>query len=683
MKPLFQLSKLALVPLLCLSSAMAQEPTFSWAASEDFDGDAFWPAAENEELGWLFDSPAIPQYGETRFPSIQVWFSSPSARIISFDEFGDSRADVSWELVFRPGDLDGSHVIFETGGGSDATALVLVGDTLEFRAQDSDEESQRLVGQHVFTAGDELKFHHVVATVRVGEAGTNELNFYIDGGAPVATFGATGEVFDWSGGDGAGLGRINDDLLIELPELTPFDGDLALMNYYQSTVLTGAEVQAKFDALSAAGDAFDSESDGLPDLWERRFFGNTGALPGDDEEPDGLLNSEEIALGTDPTKADTDGDGIDDADERASNPQTEPTIADTDCDGLNDGDEIALGSSPTMYDSDGDGFNDRLESDYGFDPNDDDKPVTDTRATIVWVSNDSGENFKLPIGDEGWVNLLRLQGFVVLERDIRELDVFPEMLEELNAADLVIVSRETSSGRFATTALETEDWNLKVTTPLIQMSSFIVRSSRWLWFDTSDLVTLEPSSQMIAGDPTHPIFDGVVLDENDGFIANDGEVSLIKATDAGNGTVLGTDAETGNAWIVLWEKGVEFYEGSGQMTGAPRMWLGGGLTSSDSQNGAENFTLDGERLFLNAVSFLAEPPKPVIEDFSYDETTDRISITWTSIPGAIYSLDYSTDFDFDQNINDSIEATEETRTLEFDNPVPGATRLYFQVSEAE
>ena len=62
--------------------------------------------------------------------------------------------------------------------------------------------------------------------------------------------------------------------------------------------------------------------------------------------------------------------------------------------------------------------------------------------------------------------------------------------------------------------------------------------------------------------------------------------------------------------------------------------------------------------------------------------TDRISITWRSVPGFEYSLDYSTDLELDSNFDDAIEATGETHTLEFANPVPGATRLYFQVSEA-
>src|SRR5262245_13344021 len=54
----------------------------------------------------------------------------------------------------------------------------------------------------------------------------------------------------------------------------------------------------------------DTDGDGLRDDWENKFFGNLSANPGDDPDGDGLTNAQEQTLGTDPTKADTDGDGL-------------------------------------------------------------------------------------------------------------------------------------------------------------------------------------------------------------------------------------------------------------------------------------------------------------------------------------------------------------------------------------
>ena len=74
--------------------------------------------------------------------------------------------------------------------------------------------------------------------------------------------------------------------------------------------------------------------------------------------------------------ADTDSDGILDAYETGtgiyvslSNTGSNPTVADTDGDGLNDGDEVKqYGSNPNIKDSDGDGFEDGFEVYTGYNP---------------------------------------------------------------------------------------------------------------------------------------------------------------------------------------------------------------------------------------------------------------------------------------------------------------------------
>jgi hypothetical protein len=62
----------------------------------------------------------------------------------------------------------------------------------------------------------------------------------------------------------------------------------------------------------------DSDADGLPNWWETRWFPSEGASATDDSDGDGLTNIEEFHLGTNPTLADTDGDGFSDGDEVAN-----------------------------------------------------------------------------------------------------------------------------------------------------------------------------------------------------------------------------------------------------------------------------------------------------------------------------------------------------------------------------
>lgn len=91
-----------------------------------------------------------------------------------------------------------------------------------------------------------------------------------------------------------------------------------------------------------------------------------------DSDNDGLTDSEEDVLGTDPNNPDSDGDGITDNDEDTVG--TDPTNPDSDEDGLSDGDELIIGTDPNDADSDDDGLSDGEEINQGTDPS---NPDTD------------------------------------------------------------------------------------------------------------------------------------------------------------------------------------------------------------------------------------------------------------------------------------------------------------------
>ncbi|MFH0735630.1 MAG: OmpA family protein [bacterium] len=80
-----------------------------------------------------------------------------------------------------------------------------------------------------------------------------------------------------------------------------------------------------------------------------------------DDDNDGLLNKEEKELGTDPLKADTDGDGLNDGEEVRTY-ATNPLATDTDKDGLTDSEEVTKHkTNPLVMDTDGDGLIDGEE----------------------------------------------------------------------------------------------------------------------------------------------------------------------------------------------------------------------------------------------------------------------------------------------------------------------------------
>ncbi len=110
----------------------------------------------------------------------------------------------------------------------------------------------------------------------------------------------------------------------------------------------------------------DADGDGLLNTNEYSL----GTDPRDsDSDDDNLLDGTEVnTYGSDPLVADTDVDGLSDGDEINTH-GTDPLVADSDADGLSDGDEVNIYlSDPLDADTDGDAMPDGWEAGYGLDP---------------------------------------------------------------------------------------------------------------------------------------------------------------------------------------------------------------------------------------------------------------------------------------------------------------------------
>jgi len=111
----------------------------------------------------------------------------------------------------------------------------------------------------------------------------------------------------------------------------------------------------------------DTDADGLPDIWEKLYFGDLRFGPGDDPDGDGLTNLQEYQSHANPKMADTDGDSLPDGWEVAHglNPwDAADAAADNDVDGLTNLQEFRFGTDPNKADTDGDGLEDGLEVNY-------------------------------------------------------------------------------------------------------------------------------------------------------------------------------------------------------------------------------------------------------------------------------------------------------------------------------
>ncbi|MBN2592016.1 MAG: hypothetical protein JXA81_00810 [Sedimentisphaerales bacterium] len=255
-------------------------------------------------------------------------------------------------------------------------------------------------------------------------------------------------------------------------------------------------------------------------------------------------------------------------------------------------------------------------------------------ATIIWVSDSYDDNVDGEPDDQPWVDMLEANGYTVdlsfRNQEGRTLD--DNKIAALNAADLIIISRNSDSGNYASDATEVTRWN-SITAPLILQAMHFSRNSRWLWVNTTTLPNYSDSAINIikAG---HPIFAGV----QNGAQITDGNVgpsTFVDISDLGNGTLLATVEGTGEAWITEWETGVEFYPGAGQFAGGPRLMLCSGTqeTNPTIGRGEYNLTPEGEKLFLNAVRYMlggaiekAHGPEP--RDGSLHVDTSA-TLTWS------------------------------------------------------
>jgi hypothetical protein len=211
------------------------------------------------------------------------------------------------------------------------------------------------------------------------------------------------------------------------------------------------------------------------------------------------------------------------------------------------------------------------------------------------------------------------------------------LLTQLNAADLVIISRSVPSGHYQSD-LESAFWN-GITAPMMILGAYINRGGatagnvRLGLMSGSNIpdVTNNPIRLAVAN-RSHPVFAGVSLDSS-GLMLNpyanivqhtnftQRGISVITDAPAG-GTTLATvgttnDPATGGLVIGEWQPGAVLSTSAGGTAGTNDI-LGGrrivfltgsresaGLTSEGA--GIYDLTADGARMFLNAVNYLAPP----------------------------------------------------------------------------
>jgi len=248
-------------------------------------------------------------------------------------------------------------------------------------------------------------------------------------------------------------------------------------------------------------------------------------------------------------------------------------------------------------------------------------------AKIIWVTETVDRNEDGIQDDQQWIDYLTDAGYemdVQMDHwltlgDDKDPNDANDYVAELNAADIVIISRTASSGGYASDANEVAAW-ASVTSPIMSLSAWHVRDNRLKWV-SSTTVNRTLDTYLWALEPDHAVFANVPLEDDlveavtiDGFPDGYQGNCVIGGLDVGNGTLIG-QTFSDEMFIAEFPAGVEEYEGAGVVQAGVRFLLCAGTENASTTanlipQGAWNLTEAGEQIFANAVAYLVDLAAP-------------------------------------------------------------------------
>ncbi|HVR37392.1 MAG TPA: Ig-like domain-containing protein [Methylomirabilota bacterium] len=254
----------------------------------------------------------------------------------------------------------------------------------------------------------------------------------------------------------------------------------------------------------------------------------------------------------------------------------------------------------------------------------------------------------------------------------------PEQIDQLEASDLVLVHRATSSGSFSGDAIP--QWN-NLNVPLLLGSAFLARDPNWSW--SSGIQAAVNQSGLTLEDPGHPIVAGLA----DDLYIRPIDINRLDNLDVGNGQLIAS--ADGGVAIAAWE-GSGLFRDEGVQTHTQRrvffpiMRYHEMAAPGDAAGSFSEYSDNGLRLIANAVEYTLSGqvtwsppvvvPELVILNPALADTTFTVSVE--SEIGKFYTLQYKDTLEAPLwNSLPAVPGTGDTRTLT-DPSATTSTRFY-------
>jgi hypothetical protein len=228
----------------------------TWDSSSPGSSSRTWTFSDNgSDDATIVQGPAV----STTSINQGYTFAGGFAETTAFDPLAN---DASFEVWFRPTDLTGREVLFETGGSANGAFLTLNNATVQFGVKFDDgpgEDPPDNLVTHDLTAADILDFVQIVGVI---DPSAGSLLLYVNGvtdatpgTADAVSLGST----NWGGGNLAGLGgkgqgqtggtnEVGSGPAATQDNYTTLLGQIGIVRVYNDA-LSGAEVAANFNAV--------------------------------------------------------------------------------------------------------------------------------------------------------------------------------------------------------------------------------------------------------------------------------------------------------------------------------------------------------------------------------------------------------------------------------------------------